>query len=168
MCEYSGRLVAWIDHELLDEEATNVGWHVGRCAECRQAVNRYEEVSGAFLACYQATIAVPPHRSAFTWTTGGVAAAAAILAAILFAQPRAEYLSVYVPPPTHAPAIAFDTTPVRTVAAPLRPSPARTRMPVPSPWIAVEPTVIVALPADALFPPGAVPQGFSFIADVRP
>jgi hypothetical protein len=24
------------------------------------------------------------------------------------------------------------------------------------------------LPADALFPPGAVPPGFSFIADVRP
>ena len=32
---------------------------------------------------------------------------------------------------------------------------------------AQEPVVEVALPADALFPPGAVPQGFSFIAEVR-
>jgi hypothetical protein len=34
--------------------------------------------------------------------------------------------------------------------------------------MAVEPTVEVALPAAALFPPGAVAPGFSFIADVRP
>ena len=166
MCEYSGRLVAWMDHELPGEEATNVEWHVGRCTECRQALSEYQEVSGAFLACYEATIAAEPRRNAFASTIGGVAAAAVVLAVILFAQPRAEYLSVYVPPPVHAPAIAFDTTPVRTAVARLRPSPART--PIPSPWIAVEPTVIVALPADALFPPGAVPQGFSFIAEVRP
>ncbi len=166
MCEYSGRLVAWMDHELADEEATNVAWHVGRCAECRQAVSQYEEVSGAYLACYEATIAVQPRRNVLAWSLGGVAAAAVVLAVILFAQPRAEYLSVYVPPPLRAPAIAFEITPVRTAAAPLRPRPARA--PVHSSWITVEPTVMVALPADALFPPGAVPQGFSFIADVRP
>jgi hypothetical protein len=129
-------------------------------------MSQYQEVSGAFLAFYEAKIAVQPRRNAFGWTMGGVAAAAVVLVVILFAQPRAEYLSVYVPPAIQPPAIAFDATPVRTAAARVRPGPART--PVPSPWIAVEPTVVVALPADALFPPGAVPQGFSFIADVRP
>ena len=57
MCEYSGRLIAWLDRELPDEEATNVAWHLGQCAECRQAVRAYEEVSGAFLACYEARCA---------------------------------------------------------------------------------------------------------------
>jgi hypothetical protein len=39
---------------------------------------------------------------------------------------------------------------------------------LPTGWSPAEPTVEIALPADALFPPGAVPLGFSFIADVRP
>jgi anti-sigma factor RsiW len=55
MCEYSGRLIAWLDRELPDQEATNVEWHVGQCAECRKAVSEYEDVSRAFLACYEAS-----------------------------------------------------------------------------------------------------------------
>jgi len=34
-------------------------------------------------------------------------------------------------------------------------------------WAPAEPTIQVELPAELLFPPGAVPEGFSFIADVR-
>jgi hypothetical protein len=166
MCEYSGRLVAWMDHELPDEEATNVEWHVGRCAECRQAVSQYAEVSEAYLGCYQATIAVQPRRNVLAWTIGGVAAAAVILAVILFAQPRAEKLSVFVPDPPHAPAMAFEKPPGRI--APVLARRSLVREPVRPSWIAVQPSVEVALPAEALFPPGAVPQGFSFIADVRP
>jgi hypothetical protein len=166
MCEYSGRLIAWMDRELPEEEATNVGWHVGRCAECRQAVSQYAEVSGAFLACYQHRIAVQPHRNTFAWTIRGVAAAAVILAVILFAQPRAEKLSLFVPDPPHAPAMAFEKPPGRMAPVLARRSPIRE--PLRPSWIAVQPSVEVALPAEALFPPGAVPQGFSFIADVRP
>jgi hypothetical protein len=189
MCEYSGRLIAWLDHELPDEEATNVEWHLGRCAECRQAASAYEEVSGAFLDCYEASyretaVTVQPrrrasmYRKASSWTMGGVAAAAAILVAILLAQPRPEKLSIQLPSPPHAPPMAFERPRVpiigdgwrdrwrasSSVSSRLNPAPS----PVRSQWIAVEPTVEVALPADALFPPGAVPPGFSFIADVRP
>ncbi len=166
MCEYSGRLIAWMDGELPGEEDTNVEWHVGQCAECRQAVNGYAEVSGAFLAGYEAEMAAQPRPKTSRWAIGGVAAAAAILAAILFAPPRAEQLSVFVPPPPHAPAMAFEKPPGPMVRVRSRHSAAAS--PVRSPWIVVEPSVEVALPADALFPPGAVPQGFSFIADVRP
>jgi anti-sigma factor RsiW len=176
MCEYSGRLIAWLDRELPDEEATNVEWHVGQCAECRSAVSAYEEVSGAFLACYEAackeTAAAQPRRKMQLWKWGGVAAAAAILAIILLAQPTAEKLSVNLPSPPHAPAIAFERlVPAAPVVA-VRPRHAAAAAPIHAQWNASEPMlgepmVQVALPADALFPPGAVPEGFSFIADVR-
>jgi hypothetical protein len=166
MCEYSGRLIAWLDRELPDAEATNVEWHVGHCADCRKTASAYEEVSGAFLACYEAAMVGQPKHSAWTWAAlGGVAAAAAILLAVFLALPRPEHL----PAPrlaVHAPVIAFEKTPPRIVAARGRriPAPEAVR----APWVAVEPTVEVELPADALFPPGAVPEGFSFIANVRP
>jgi hypothetical protein len=197
MCEYSGRLIVWMDRELPDDEAASVERHVRQCAECRRAVSEYEEVSGAFLACCEAS--VQPRRKTPAWAMGGVAAAAAV-AAIVLAQPRVEQLAAYVPPPTHAPSMAFEKTPAKFAAVqvcgtefrPCRESVAYraaatgnsqkvessrrlvrlprspVRAPMQSTWIAVEPTVQVALPAEALFPPGAVPQGFSFIADVRP
>ncbi len=99
MCEYSGRLIAWLDRELPDEEATNVAWHLGQCAECRQAVRAYEEVSGAFLACYEARCAHkaapdPSRANASVWMMGGLAAAA-VLVALLLVQPRTERLTIH-------------------------------------------------------------------------
>jgi hypothetical protein len=166
MCEYSGRLIAWLDRELGDQEATNVEWHVGQCAECRCAVSAYQQVSGAFLLCYEATMTVKKPRNKARWVLGGVAAAAAVLAAFLLTPPRTEKLVAHIPSPPHAPPMAFErpSAPVARVRSLRRPEP----VPVRSQWIAVEPTVVVALPADALFPPGAVPAGFSFIADFRP
>ena len=176
MCEYSGRLIAWLDQELPDEEATNVAWHLGQCAECRQAVRVYEEVSGAFLACYEACCAPkaathPSRANASVWMMGGLAAAA-LLVALLLIQPRTEQLTIHAPSPPHAPQIAFEKPPA---PAPMLHAYSRRATPPASfesrvrpQWIAVEPTVEVALPAEALFPPGAVPPGFSFIADVRP
>jgi Putative zinc-finger len=168
MCEYSGRLIAWLDQELPAEEATNVEWHVGRCAECRQAVSAYEDVSSAFLRCYQAAMTARPRRTAPWWAAVGAAAAAAIVAAILIVQRPMETLSARLPSPPHAPAMAFEkpAPPAPALAAHLRPAMALAP-PVRRPWIANEPVVEVSLPADALFPPGAVPQGFHYIADVH-
>ncbi len=164
MCEYSGRLIAWMDHELPGEEATNIERHVGQCAECRQALSDYEEVGAAFLTCYEAAIAVQPRWKTPLWAAGGIAAAV-VLAAILLAQPRAESVAL-VPQSPRPPAFALEIVePPRPIVAVRR---RRRPAPIQSQWIAVEPTIEVALPADALFPPGAVPQGFSFIADVRP
>jgi len=164
MCEYSGKLIAWLDHELPGEEAANVERHLGQCTECRQATREYEEVGAAFLICYEAAIAAEGRRKTPLWAMGGIAAAA-VLVAILLAQPRTESLAL-VPQSPRPPAFALQ------IVAPPRPivavRPRHRPAPIQSQWIAVEPTVEVALPADALFPPGAVPQGFSFIADVRP
>jgi hypothetical protein len=158
MCEYSGRLIAWLDQELPDDEATNVEWHVGQCAECRRAVGAYQEVSGVFLACYEGMMAIPPRRRTPFWV-GAVASAAAIVAVIFFPQPPpAEKLFLH-PPAPPAPSVA--------ASAPVRVQHHAVSAPRHLQWIAAEPTIEVALPADALFPPGAVPEGFSFIADVR-
>jgi hypothetical protein len=33
--------------------------------------------------------------------------------------------------------------------------------------MAAEPTIQILIPADALFPPGALPEGVDFVADLR-
>jgi Putative zinc-finger len=168
MCEYSGRLIAWLDRELPDQEGIDVESHVERCAECRTAVSAYEEVSSAFLSCYQSAMISPPRRHAAWRALVGVAAAAAIVAGILLVQPRLEKLPIRLPSPPHAPSMAFEkpAPPPPAVAVRLRPAIAPAP-PIHQPWIANEPVVEISLPADALFPPGAVPQGFHYIADVH-
>jgi hypothetical protein len=161
MCEYSGRLIAWLDQELPAEETTNVEWHVSHCTECRKAVNAYQEISGAFLACYEATMTTRPRRNMHLWAWSGVAAAAAIVVAVFMAPPPAEKLSFHPPSPPPAPVLEVE------VRAPVHSRHRALPAPIHRQWIAAEPTIQVALPADALFPPGAVPEGFSFIADVR-
>jgi hypothetical protein len=161
MCEYSGRLVAWLDGELPEQEATNVEWHVGQCAECRRAVSAYEEVSAAFLPCYEAALARERPRSR-RWIRVMVGTAAAILlAAILWPRP-AERLKLPLPPAVHAPATAFVRPSMAVSVGRVKHVRAPKQV-----WMAQEPSIQVALPADAFFPPGAVPAGFSFIADVR-
>jgi hypothetical protein len=168
MCEYSGRLIAWLDRELPDQEGIDVESHVERCAECRKAVSAYQEVSAAFLSCYQAAMIARPRRNLPWLASAGVAAAAAVIAGILLVQPRLEKLPIRLPSPPHAPAMAFEkpAPPPPAMAVRLRPAMAPAP-PIHQPWIANEPVVEISLPADALFPPGAVPQGFHYIADVH-
>jgi hypothetical protein len=169
MCNFSGKLIAWLDHELGEAEAVNVEWHVRRCAECRCAVNAYRQISGAFLGCYEAAVIVQRRRKMPLWAWGAVAAAV-ILLVIFLAQPRAEKLAVNLPARPQAPPMAFEKPAFQKAVPPARiPAVRVRRVAAPMPrWIAEEPTVEVALPADALFPPGAVPSGFSFIADIHP
>jgi anti-sigma factor RsiW len=164
MCEYSGRLIAWLDGELPDGEATNVEWHVGQCAECRKAVSEYREVSDAFLACYEGQMKHPaPKPHSWRWVAALAGLAAAIAAIIVLAQPPAEKLAFHPPSPRPpAPELIMASARAR-IPLSRRAIPAPTR----HPWTPEEPVVEVALPADALFPPGAVPEGVSFIADVR-
>ena len=163
MCNFSGKLIAWLDQELPEAEAINVQWHVGQCAECREAVRGYREISEAFLDCYVAAIPVQKVHRPWRWVAlAGIAAA--ILVALIVTRPRSERMPLQLRAP-QAPQIAFQKTPPPMVA--IRPRRAVVRKPVPEAWMPAEPTVEIALPADAFFPPGAVPAGFSFIADVH-
>lgn len=163
-CEYAGRLIAWLDRELPEEEASNVEWHIAHCAECRQAAKRYEEIGAAFLDCYE--MAMPgTRRRSRPWHLAPVlvGAAAALLLAILLRPQPAGQLPLDSPPAPPVPAMALVRAPAPAVIVHTKHTPAPRQV-----WVPEEPAVEVALPADALFPPGAVPPGFSFIAEVRP
>ena len=107
-----------------------------------------------------AMIRQPRRRTPF-WVGAGLAvpAAAAIVGVLLLVPAPEEKLVFH--PPSPAPA------PIMAIRAPAHVQHHTVPPPIPSQWVADEPVVQVALPADALFPPGAVPDGFSFIADVR-
>jgi len=160
MCEFSGRLVAWLDGELQEPEATNVAWHLARCAECRETVQSFQAVSSAFLSCYEQALPRPVRRPRWIFVAGGTAAAAVLAALLLWPRPL-EPLPIYSVRTPQVPAVAF-----------LRPTSGRSRTvsrikQIRNTWTSGPPVVEVELPADMLFPPGAVPEGFSFIADVR-
>jgi hypothetical protein len=169
MCEFSGKLIAWIDRELPEAEGVDVEQHVRQCAECRRAASSYQEISDAFLDAFlDGHVAATPGKptpSPWRWAAVVGGLAAAILLASVLAQPRQETLPATPPQAPHAPSIAFEKTPARVVVVRAHHAPAP--KPIRPQWVAAEPTIEVALPADALFPPGAVPPGFSFIADVR-
>ena len=48
MCEYATKLIAWMDGELAEGEATAVATHVERCAECRECLAAYKQASAGF------------------------------------------------------------------------------------------------------------------------
>ena len=50
MCDFSGRLVAWMDRELPENEAADAERHLQDCSECRRRVDAYSQVSRAFIA----------------------------------------------------------------------------------------------------------------------
>jgi len=165
MCEYAGRLVAWLDGELPHDETTDVEWHLAQCEECRRAVSVYKEISRSFLDCYESSMIARPRRNRPRWVPiSGIAAAAATLLAVVFLRPaHVEQLTVSPPPAVHAPALAFQQPRAITAQAPAR----RRAAPAPHPaWTASEPKVQIVIPADTMFPPGAVPAGFNFITEV--
>ena len=94
MCDFSGHLVAWMDGELARDEAAAVEQHVQACAECRERVAAYEEVSRGFAAYYDATLQTAEATQTKTprkfprWVPVVAAAAAAAAVLLLVLLPR--------------------------------------------------------------------------------
>src|SRR5579872_5022073 len=78
MCEFSGRLVAWMDGELAAAESAAVKRHLEGCAECRNCTEAYQRVSDDVRAYCDAqfTSAAAP-RVGLPWIVAGSAAGAA-------------------------------------------------------------------------------------------
>jgi hypothetical protein len=175
MCEFSGKLIAWLDGELAADDAAEVGRHMRLCADCRDELGVYERLSGALDAyCDAAMTASAPRREHYGKSVAlGVGVAAVVaMAALLLAWPRAHNTQ---PSARPAPAAAVPTVEVAQ-DAPARTVPARTlhkvhaAPPAPSQearWTMAEPAIQITIPADAVFPPGAVPEGVSFVAEVN-
>jgi anti-sigma factor RsiW len=166
MCEFSEKLVAWLDRELPADEAARLERHLHSCSECPRRIAAYEEVSTALVGYCDSVIAASSTKRP-SWTvlagTGAVAAALLILS-ILPHSPTGR--SAIPPPPAITPAaIAFEQTPVAVRKAPRRRAGKPGQVQNATPQFA-QPEIEIAIPAEALFPPGAVPEGFQFVADI--
>jgi Putative zinc-finger len=183
MCDFLGKLIAWLDHELPPEEAAEVERHLTSCCECRSGVDAYKRVSGEFDAYCDAAIASRVRREVPRWAPVVLGAgAAAALVALFLAIPRTRVDS----PAFHRPQTVVAASPVlvRNVL-PASVSPAqrvhRRRAVTPASIrnanaasvpnqdanvLPDEPMIQIAIPADEMFPPGAVPEGMHFVADL--
>ena len=183
MCDFSGKLIAWLDRELPADEAAEVERHLEFCSECRSDADAFRRVSGKFDAYCDAAIASNVRSGVPHWmlVVSGAGAVAALVALFL-AMPRTHVQ----PPAFHPPQLTVAASPVVVAAAVSvsassihrihrRPTPAPVSIrnansaPVQSQNAYVlpdEPTIQIAIPADEMFPPGAVPEGMHFVADL--
>lgn len=180
MCEFSGKLIAWFDRELPAGEAADVERHVRVCTECRSQLGAYERVSDAFEAYCDAAMTSKIRRRPTRWVLA-VSGAAAVAAAFFLALPHARLQ----PPRAPAQAAAasqllfLETERPRAVPAKsavliekvhrqqlVAPAPPQEVMRQNATWLPAEPAIQIAIPAEAMFPPGAVPEGVSFTADL--
>jgi hypothetical protein len=174
MCEYSGRLVAWLDRELSMDEASSMERHLVVCSECCGYVDAYKKISVA-LDAYCEAASTARARRVVPLRTLAVAGAAAAALALFWVWPRTRVEKPIVGPSSpalSAPAIASKAQ-GQTEAAPSpikpihrRPSVTPAALSARADWSPVEPAVQIAIPAEALLPPGAVPEGFNFVADL--
>jgi anti-sigma factor RsiW len=172
MCEYSDRLVAWLDRELSVDEGAKVERHLGVCSECRGCVGAYKEISVALDAYCEAASTARTRRVVPLRRLAVVGAAAAALALFLVRPHTRVEKPGAIPPPAISSAIAREAEPVAEAA----PSPIKQvhrrhsvtagARSAPADWSPAEPAVQIAIPAEALLPPGAAPEGFNFTADL--
>lgn len=175
MCEFSSKLIAWIDGELPDDQMFAINRHLTQCSECRQQAAAFREVSHAFLACSRTV----PQQRAGAWRAAvlvpAAIAAAGVLAALLMLPRHAQEASRHpsITGVAAAPAVPLDKL---LAMAPLHSVPARMvatrprrvkRAPRLSEWMPAEPTIQILIPGDALFPPGALPEGVDLVANLR-
>jgi hypothetical protein len=182
MCDFPGKLIAWLDRELPESEAAEVRQHVQECEACRNQVHAYEQVGIAVNAYCDEALASTVPGGKIRWQLA-LSAAAVVGIALLLVFPRARVEQTMTHQPAAAtpglhdattvapPAIAFETPPApeksqkpqRNInqhpATPAAQNPARN-------WVSAEPAIQIAIPAEAMFPPGAVPEGINFVADL--
>jgi anti-sigma factor RsiW len=169
MCDVQVKLIAWLDRELPADEAADVDRHIKGCQECRGRLAAYEQVSETFDAYCDVVMAAKTRRRIPRWVP--VLASAVVAAAVMFlAFPRTRIE----PPPLLSPAITaasvavpappdVESAPRRSIhkRRPVAPVPVR-----PAKWQPMETAVQIAIPAEAMFPPGAMPKGMNFIAEL--
>ena len=172
MCEFSQKLIAWLDHELTEATALEIESHVAGCAQCRSEAAAYQQVSATFNEYCEQIVASQKRLSLPRWAVAsGIAAVAAAVLLLAFAhmrirkdgaQPLAHVsVSAATPAATMQTAVA---TPVQkrhfSRAIGLAPHQVGT-------WEQPAPMVEIAIPAAAIFPPGAVPDNIIFTADMN-
>ena len=175
MCRYSTKLIAWLDRELEPEQMAELEQHLRDCGECRLNIAKCQRTSEIFDDYCDAVMNAVSNRDQRRRIIPILSAAAAIL---VFVATTAVLLRTRVQPlppspigivqPAEFPLVPEPPTPPANAMRPRRGAPKLVRTQA-SNWLQVpaQPVVEVAIPADSMFPPGAVPEGINFIADVN-
>jgi hypothetical protein len=161
-----------MDRELPENEAADVQRHVRDCSDCRGRIDAYEQVSRGFVAYCDAAIGEEPRRGLPRWVPALLASAAAAAVLLLVLQPSTvKEMPVRSRMADATPAVVVGTeTETETAPRPVKKVHRRRVIaPVKTPnasWASAEPAIQIAIPVEAMFPPGAVPEGITFIADL--
>ena len=169
MCKVQAKLIAWLDRELSSDEAAGVERHIEGCKECRSRLAAYEQVSNTFDVYCDAVVVAKTRRRVPRWVP--VLASAVVAAVVMFlAFPRTRIE----PPPVLIPTITaasvalpappeLESAPRKTIHRRRAVAPVQVRA---AKWQPRETAVQIAIPAEAMFPPGAMPKGLSFVAEL--
>jgi len=169
MCDIQAKLVAWLDRELSSDEAADVDRHIKECRECRDRLATYKQMSEDFDVYCDVVVAGKTRRRVSRWAPVlASAVAAGVVLFLAFPQRRIES------PPVLAPTLAAASVPVPTPrageAAPRKAVRRRNAVPAVQKramkWQPTETAVQIAIPAEEMFPPGAIPEGMNFIAEL--
>jgi len=178
MCDFQGKLIAWLDHELPDSQDAEVERHVQACESCRTDRERYAQMSGTFNAYCDAVLAAKAHRRVLRCVPAMSGALLAIAATVLFLtsqQHRIEPRPVVAPVATAAPVQVLASESVLSAEPTAHSKIHRRRAvlpvrePVPAPaakWQPAETAVQITIPAETMFAPGAIPEGMNFVAEL--
>lgn len=180
MCEFSRKLIALLDGELPADGAADVGRHLRVCAECRSELVVFEKLSSAVESyCEGVAAACEPRRRRHYGRQAVLCVGAATIAAVIALVATLSHPRKMHPDggPVSAPAKVRTNmveeavnsadgpaTHVKTIHRRVTAPPARAEE---TPQQAAEPVIQITIPADAVLPPGAVPAGVSYVADVR-
>jgi anti-sigma factor RsiW len=167
MCDFSGKLIAWMDRELVDDDAAPVERHVLGCKDCQSRVAAYKEVSRAFAAYYDLAAEPQTHRKIPLWAPilSGAAAVVAMLALIFMRLP-VQQIPTRKQVVENRPAVVLDVAPKSLARVPRRHAIERAKtLSVEQPL--ADPIIQIAIPAEAMFAPGAVPEGVEFVANLN-
>jgi hypothetical protein len=170
--------MAWLDRELGNDEMVELERHIGACNECRGRLRSYKQSSATFDAYCDAVVSAKTHRRRVPrWVPAlTTAAAAAITATLVLVLLRARVEPTTLPPPlqvqvqAHPPAMVLENVPAptpapsKTMHRPRATTPGTLRQT--ANWQPTERAIQISIPAESMFPPGAVPQGVNFIADL--
>ena len=169
MYNVEAKLIAWLDRELSSDEAAAVDRHIKECQECRGRLATYKKVSETFEVYCEAVVAEKTRPPVSPWVA--VFASGVVAAVVLFLTFLQRPVG---PPPVLTPTVAASSVPVPTPRAvgPVPHKTIRRRHVVPPiqeravEWRSTETAVQITIPADAMFPPGAMPKGMNFIAEL--
>jgi anti-sigma factor RsiW len=169
MCDYSERLIAWMDGELPEHQGFAIEQHTSACAACQRRVAAYKEASLGFAEYYRAVtnrpaaVKVRPRVPRWVPVIAGAAAAVVLVLALL---PRPVNSVPLAPLPIAVgPGIAQVSPPTSVAQVEHRQTNTK-RKARSATWVMSEPAIQIAIPADAMFPPGAVPEGVNYVASL--